>query len=218
MVDRQVHTKYACGSSAKKSFNQKDVHLSHSNQYHVCKLFIQKIKKLNLTPPPPLLLALILPLWSLQHVRGVKWYMVIHGGISFLYWSNHKCIFLYQHHFLTLFLIRDLCNRWQMWNDTWFCQGGISFQHRSSKTSSPQSFDAMIYNISLHHITSPGSRCLMGSKSAYSGSTPGFTVLEWRGKGSVSSRVWVFSLQYSTIPPHFYTRLLPIHTDEVFKR
>ena len=26
--------------------------------------------------------------WSIQHVRGVKWYMILNGGISFLYWSN----------------------------------------------------------------------------------------------------------------------------------
>ena len=80
MVDRQVHTKYACGSSAKKSFNQKDVHLSHSNQYHVCKLFIQKIIKLKIKQPSPpysWLLYSLYDLYSTWEVWNDTWWSMV---------------------------------------------------------------------------------------------------------------------------------------------
>ena len=49
-------------------------------------------------------------------------------------------------------------------------------------------------------ITSPGSRCPMGANQRSLWIPPGCLVLDGKIKGSVSNRVFVFSLQYSTIP------------------
>ena len=92
-----------------------------------------------------LLLTFLMDLWSLQHVAGVKWYMINHGGILFRHWSNGSVY--WPPHFDENSLIFATCGRWEMIHD--LRHGGISFPHWSVKLS--QLFDTMIYTI-YHNV------------------------------------------------------------------
>ena len=80
----QVHTTYTCSFTANKVQIKRSLNLSQSSQYHVCKWLAKVIppSPLSILSPPQF------PQMVIQHVRGAKWYMKIHGGLPFLYRSN----------------------------------------------------------------------------------------------------------------------------------
>ena len=89
-----------------------------------------------------------------------------------------------------------LCSRWQLWNDAWHGHGGRLFRHWPVVTRLCLPF--LLYNhyikyiyLIYAYITSPGSRCLMGSKQCSLWICTGLFGIDKRDLGSTSSRVKV---------------------------
>ena len=89
-----------------------------------------------------------------------------------------------------------LCSRWQLWNDAWHGRGGRLFRHWPIVTRLCLPF--LLYNhyikyiyLIYDYITSPGSRCLMGSKQCSLWICTGLFGIDKRFLGSTSSRVEV---------------------------
>ena len=102
-----------------------------------------------------------------------------------------------------------LCSRWQLWNDAWHGHGGRLFRHWPVVTQLCLPF--LLYNhyikyiyLIYDYITSPGSRCLMGSKQCSLWICTGLFDIGKRNLGSTSSRVEVLLLNVlPSFPPFF---------------
>ena len=111
-----------------------------------------------------------------------------------------------------------LCSRWQLWNDAWHGHGGRLFRHWPVVTRLCLPF--LLYNhyikyiyLIYDYITSPGSRCLMGSKQCSLWICTGLFDIGKRNLGSTSSRVEVLLL--NVLPSFSPFSPLSTYTDGV---
>ena len=108
-----------------------------------------------------------------------------------------------------------LCSRWQLWNDAWHGHGGRLFRHWPVVTRLCLPF--LLYNhyikyiyLIYDYITSPGSRCLMGSKQCSLWICTGLFDIGKRNLGSTSSRVEVLLLNVLPSFSPFFPLSAPI--------